>query len=133
MVLDDFAYSFPISILDVIAFYMVCWLCASNNVFKELTSLANFDIIGYVERSAAMLFEFFKLVGKAITSDIKALWECFKELYKDDGGKISLVLAIIAIAFGLIIVFTFPRMVLIGVFIAWRLCKADEDYTDDDE
>ena len=79
-----------------------------------------------------MPFEFVRFVAKVITSDIKTLWEFFKELYKDDGGKISLVLAIIAIAFGLIIVFTFPRAVLFGIFIAWRLCKADEDYTDDE-
>lgn len=79
-----------------------------------------------------MLFEFFKLVGKAITSDIKALCEFCKELYKDDGGKISLILAIIAIAFGLVVVFTFPRAVLVGIFIAWRLSRADEDDTDDE-
>lgn len=79
-----------------------------------------------------MLFEFVRFVAKVIASDLKALWEFFKELYEDDGGKISLALAIIAMAFGLIIVFIFPRSVLFGVFIAWRLCKADEDYTDDE-
>ena len=80
----------------------------------------------------AMAFEFVKFVAKAITSDIKALWKCCKELYEDDGGKIFLTLAIIAIVFGLVVVFTFPRTVLVGVFIAWRLYKADEDYTDDE-
>ena len=79
-----------------------------------------------------MAFEFVRFVAKVITSDIKALWEFCKELYEDDGGKISLALAIIAMTFGLIVVFTFPRTVLVGVFIAWRLCKADEDYTDDE-
>ena len=79
-----------------------------------------------------MLFEFVRFVAKVIASDIKALLEFFKELYEDDGGKISLALAIIAIACGLIIVFIFPRSVLFGVFIAWRLCKADEDYTNDE-
>lgn len=80
----------------------------------------------------AMLFEFVRFVAKVIASDIKALLEFFKELYEDDGGKISLALAIIAMTFGLVVVFTFPRTVLIGVFIAWRLCKADEDYSDDE-
>ena len=79
-----------------------------------------------------MAFEFVRFVAKVITSDIKALWEFCKELYEDDGGKISFILAVIAIAFGLVVVFTFPRTVLIGVFIAWRLCKADEDYTVDE-
>ena len=79
-----------------------------------------------------MAFEFVRFVAKVIASDMKALWVFCKELYEDDGGKISLVLAIIAIAFGLIIVFTFPRAVLFGIFIAWRLCKADEDYTGDE-
>ena len=132
MVLDAFAYSLPISILDFATFYMVCWLCASNNVFKELTSLANFDIIEYVERSAAMLFEFIKFAGETIASDLKALWKYCKELYEDDGGKIYLTLAIIAIAFGLVVVFTFPRTVLVGVFIIWRLSRADEDDTDNE-
>ena len=132
MVLDAFAYSLPISILDFAAFYMVCWLCASNNIFKKLTSLTRFDIIGYVERSAAMLFEFIKFAGETITSDLKALWKYFKELYEDDGGKIYLTLAIIAIAFGLAVVFTFPRTVLVGVFIVWRLSRADEDDTDNE-
>ena len=132
MVLDAFAYSLPISILDFAVCYVVCWLCASNSIFKKLTSLVNFDIIGHVERSVAMAFEFVRFVAKVITSDIKALWEFCKELYEDDGGKISLALAIIAMTFGLIVVFTFPRTVLVGVFIAWRLCKADEDYTDDE-
>ena len=80
-----------------------------------------------------MMFEFIRFVAKVIASDMKALWVFCKELYEDDGGKISLALAIIAMAFGLVVVFTFPRTVLIGVFIAWRLCKADEDYTDDDD
>ena len=79
-----------------------------------------------------MPFEFVRFVAKAIASDMKALWEFFKELYNDDGGKISLVLAIIAITCGLIIVFTFPRMVLVGIFIAWRLSRADEDDTDNE-
>ena len=79
-----------------------------------------------------MAVEFIKFVGKAITSDIKALWKFCKELYEDDGGKISLALAIIAMAFGLVVVFTFPRTVLVGIFIAWRLSRADEDDTDDD-
>ena len=132
MVLDAFAYNIPISILDFAAFYMVCWLCASNSIFEELTSLANFDIIGHVERSVAMAVEFIKFVGEAISSDMTALWKYCKELYEDDGGKISLILAVIAIAFGLAVVFTFPRTVLVGVFIAWRLSRADEDYTDDE-
>ena len=132
MVLDAFAYSLPISILDFAAVYMVCWLCASNNVFKELTSLTRLDIIWHVERSAAMLFEFIKFAGETIASDLKALWKYFKELYEDDGGKIYLTLTIIAIAFGLVVVFTFPRTVLVGVFIVWRLSRADEDDTDDD-
>ena len=132
MVLDAFAYSLPISILDFATFYMVCWLCASNNVFKELTSLANFDIIEHVERSAAMLFEFIKFAGETIASDLKALWKYCKELYEDDGGKIYLTLAVIAIAFGLVVVFTFPRTVLVGVFIIWRLSRADEDDTDNE-
>ena len=132
MVLDAFAYSLPISILDFAAVYMVCWLCANNNVFKELTSLTRLDIIWHVERSAAMLFEFIKFAGETIASDFKALWKYCKELYEDDGGKIYLTLAIIAIAFGLAVVFTFPRTVLVGVFIAWRLSKADEDDTDDE-
>ena len=79
-----------------------------------------------------MAVEFIKFVGEAISSDTKALWKYCKELYEDDGGKISLILAVIAIAFGLVVVFTFPRAVLVGIFIAWRLCKADEDYTDDE-
>ena len=132
LVLDAFAYSLPISILDFAVFYMVCWLCASNNIFKELTSLANFDIIGYVERSDAMLFELIKFAGETIASDFKALWKYCKELYEDDGGKIYLTRAIIAIASGLAVVFIFPRTVLVGVFIAWRLSRADEDDTDDD-
>ena len=132
MVLDAFAYSLPISILDFAVCYVVCRLYTSNRICKELTSLTRLDIIGHVERNMIMPFEFVRFVAKVITSDIKTLWEFFKELYKDDGGKISLVLAIIAIAFGLIIVFTFPRAVLFGIFIAWRLCKADEDYTDDE-
>ena len=132
MVLDAFAYSLPISILDFAAFYMVCWLCANNNVFKELTSLTRFDIIGRVERSASMVFEFIKFVGEVISSDTKALWKYCKDLYEDDGGKISLILAVIAIAFGLVVVFTFPRTVLVGVFIAWRLSRADEDDTDNE-
>ena len=132
MVLDAFAYSLPISILDFAAFYMVCWLCANNNVFKELTSLTRFDIIGHVERSADMVVEFIKFVGEVISSDTKALWKYCKELYEDDGGKISLILAVIAIAFGLVVVFTFPRTVLVGVFIAWRLSRTDEDDIDND-
>lgn len=79
-----------------------------------------------------MLFEFVRFVAKVIASDLKALWEFCKELYEDDGGKISLALAIIAMTCGLIIVFTFPRSVLFGIFIAWRLCKADEDDTDNE-
>ena len=79
-----------------------------------------------------MAFEFVRFVAKVIASDIKALWEFFKELYEDDGGKISLALAIIAMAFGLAVVFTFPRTVLAGVFIAWRLSRADEDDTDNE-
>lgn len=79
-----------------------------------------------------MVFEFIKFVGEVISSDTKALWKYCKDLYEDDGGKISLILAVIAIAFGLVVVFTFPRTVLVGVFIAWRLSRADEDYTDDD-
>ena len=79
-----------------------------------------------------MPFEFVRFAAKVIASDIKALWEFFKELYNDDGGKISLVLAIIVITCGLIIVFTFPRMILVGIFIAWRLCKVDEDDTNDE-
>ena len=132
MVLDAFAYSLPISILDFAAVYMVCWLCANNNVFKELTSLTRLDIIWHVERSAAMLFEFIKFAGETIASDLKALWKYFKELYEDDGGKIYLTLAVIAIAFGLVVVFTFPRTVLVGVFIAWRLFRADEDDADNE-
>ena len=79
-----------------------------------------------------MAVEFIKFVGKAITSDIKALWKFCKELYEDDGGKIYLTLVVRAIAFGLVVVFTFPRTVLVGVFIAWRLSRADEDDTDDE-
>ena len=79
-----------------------------------------------------MAVEFIKFVGKAITSDIKALWKFCKELYEDDGGKISLALAIIAMAFGLALVFTFPRTALVGVFIVWRLYRANEDYSDDE-
>ena len=79
-----------------------------------------------------MLFEFVRFVAKVIASDIKALWEFCKELYEDDGGKISLALAIIAMTFGLVVVFTFPRTVLVGVFIAWRLSRADEDDTDNE-
>ena len=79
-----------------------------------------------------MMFEFFKFVGKVISSDMKALWKYCKELYEDDGGKISLILAVIAIAFGLVVVFTFPRTVLVGVFITWRLSRTDEDDIDDD-
>ena len=79
-----------------------------------------------------MAFEFVRFVAKVIASDIKALLEFFKELYEDDGGKISLALAIIAMAFGLVVVFTFPRIVLAGVFIAWRLSRADEDDTDNE-
>ena len=79
-----------------------------------------------------MLFEFIKFAGETIASDLKALWKYFKELYEDDGGKIYLTLTIIAIAFGLVVVFTFPRTVLVGVFIVWRLSRADEDDTDDD-
>lgn len=79
-----------------------------------------------------MAFEFVRFVAKVIASDMKALWVFCKELYEDDGGKISLVLAITAMAFGLVVVFTFPRTVLVGVFIAWRLCKADEDDTDNE-
>ena len=132
MVLDAFAYSLPISILDFTAFYMVCWLCASNSIFKKLTSLTRLDIIGHVERSVAMAVEFIKFVGEVISSDMKALWKYCKELYEDDGGKISLILAVIAIAFGLVVVFTFPRTVLVGVFIAWRLFRADEDDADNE-
>ena len=79
-----------------------------------------------------MAFEFVRFVAKVIASDMKALWEFCKELYEDDGGKISLVLAIIAMAFGLVVVFTFPRTVLVGVFIAWRLSRADEDDIDNE-
>ena len=79
-----------------------------------------------------MMFEFVRFVAKVIASDMKALWVFCKELYEDDGGKISLALAIIAMAFGLVVVFTFPRSVLFGIFIAWRLCKADEDDTDNE-
>ena len=79
-----------------------------------------------------MVVEFIKFVGEVISSDTKALWKYCKELYEDDGGKISLALAIIAMAFGLVVVFTFPRTVLVGVFIAWRLYRANEDYTDDE-
>ena len=79
-----------------------------------------------------MPFEFVKFVSKAIASDVKALWKYCKELYEDDGGKISLALAITAMAFGLVVVFTFPRTVLVGVFIAWRLYRANEDYSDDE-
>ena len=79
-----------------------------------------------------MLFEFIKFAGETIASDFKALWKYFKELYEDDGGKIYLTLAIIAIAFGLAVVFTFPRTVLVGVFIVWRLSRADEDDTDNE-
>ena len=94
--------------------------------------MTGFDIIGHVERNVAMMFEFFKFVGKVISSDMKALWKYCKELYEDDGGKISLILAVIAIAFGLVVVFTFPRTVLVGVFITWRLSRTDEDDIDDD-
>ena len=79
-----------------------------------------------------MPFEFVRFVAKVITSDMKALWVFCKELYEDDGGKISLILAVIAIAFGLVVVFTFPRTVLVGVFIAWRLSRTDEDDIDND-
>ena len=79
-----------------------------------------------------MVFEFIKFVGEVISSDTKALWKYCKELYEDDGGKISLILAVIAIAFGLVVVFTFPLTVLVGVFIAWRLSRADEDDTDNE-
>ena len=79
-----------------------------------------------------MVVEFIKFVGEVISSDMKSLWKYCKELYEDDGGKISLILAVIAIAFGLVVVFTFPRTVLVGVFIAWRLSRADEDDTDDE-
>ena len=79
-----------------------------------------------------MVVEFIKFVGEVISSDMKALWKYCKELYEDDGGKIYLTLAIIAIAFGLVVVFTFPRTVLVGVFIVWRLSRADEDDTDDE-
>ena len=79
-----------------------------------------------------MAFEFVRFVAKVIASDMKALWVFCKELYEDDGGKISLALAIIAMAFGLVVVFTFPRSVLVGVFIAWRLYRANEDYSDDE-
>ena len=79
-----------------------------------------------------MAFEFVRFVAKVIASDMKALWKYCKELYEDDGGKISLVLAIIAMAFGLAVVFTFPRTVLVVVFIAWRLYRANEDYSDDE-
>ena len=132
MVLDAFAYSISISILDFVDCYLACWLCASNNIFEELTSLEKFDIIGHTEGNVAMMFEFFKFVGKVISSDMKALWKYCKELYEDDGGKISLILAVIAIAFGLVVVFTFPRTVLVGVFIAWRLSRTDEDDIDND-
>ena len=79
-----------------------------------------------------MAFEFVRFVAKVIASDMKALWVFCKELYEDDGGKISLALAIIAMAFGLVVVFTFPRTVLVGVFIIWRLSRADEDDTDNE-
>ena len=79
-----------------------------------------------------MAVEFIKFVGEAISSDTKALWKYCKELYEDDGGKISLILAVIAIAFGLVVVFTFPRSFIVTVFIAWRLSKADEDDIDDE-
>ena len=79
-----------------------------------------------------MAFAFVRFVAKVIASDMKALWVFCKELYEDDGGKISLALAIIAMAFGLVVVFTFPRAFLVGVFIAWRLYRANEDYSDDE-
>ena len=79
-----------------------------------------------------MVVEFIKFVGEVISSDMKSLWKYCKELYEDDGGKISLILVVIAIAFGLVVIFTFPRIVLVGVFIAWRLSKVDEDDTDNE-
>ena len=81
-----------------------------------------------------MAFELIQFAAKAITSDIKALWEYCKEQYEDnDGGKIVLALAVIAAVIGLVIAFSFPRTVLVGVFIAWRLyARDDEDHTDDE-
>ena len=95
--------------------------------------MANLDIIGHVERSMAMVFEFIKFIARAITSDIEALWRYCRGLYEDSiEGKSALVFVVVGALLSLTIAFIFPRSFLVAVFIAWRLSRANEDDTDDE-